>query len=127
LVLLDPPSLEANEISSCIKILREKKISYICWTPRSSAQNPPEKDRPFGFQPSESEKSIDFGLMTDLGKHIEVSWGMPTGHTINSFGCRLTVSEDLYDVLKKCVDDLVDIMSQIKPKKNGKTTCWKIA
>jgi 23S rRNA A2030 N6-methylase RlmJ len=127
LVLLDPPSLETTKISPCIKILREKKISYICWTPRTSAQNPPANDRPIGFQPSESQSSIKFGSETDLGKHIGVSWGKPTGHTKNSFGCRLTVSEDLYDVSKKCVDDLVDIMSQIKPKKNGKTTCWKIA
>lgn len=127
LVLIDPPSLETKEISSCIKLLQEKKIPYICWTPRSSAQNPSKSDRAVDFHPTESKSSSEFGQLSELGKHIGIVWENPTGHTNNSFGCRLTVSEDLYAVSKKCATEVVDVMSKINPKKNGKTYCWKLA
>jgi 23S rRNA A2030 N6-methylase RlmJ len=97
LVLIDPPSLETERIASCIGDLRNKKISYICWTPRNSSSNGNKQ---------ESRAHIEFGERTDLGHHIAVMWAKASGAAQHTFGCRLTVSDDLKQVAEETTQQL---------------------
>ena len=102
LILIDPPSLETEKIANCIAILKEKKIPYICWTPRNSSSN---------GNRMESQLHRNFGERDDLGHQIEVSWTAPTGAAQNTFGCRLTVSNDLNIVAAETVQQLTNLLA----------------
>jgi 23S rRNA A2030 N6-methylase RlmJ len=102
LVLIDPPSLETERIASCIGDLRNKKISYICWTPRNSSSNGNKR---------ESQSHKEFGERTDLGQQIAVKWAEPSGAAQHTFGCRLTVSDDLKQVAAETTQQLTTLLS----------------
>jgi 23S rRNA A2030 N6-methylase RlmJ len=104
LVLVDPSSLDLRNIPACIQRLRDKTVPYICWTPRNSSNQ-----RDF-----ESQDSIAFGQM-DLGTHLSVRWANPSGAGYHTFGCRLTVSDDIAGVARASVTELVELLSEIDP------------
>jgi 23S rRNA A2030 N6-methylase RlmJ len=103
LVLIDPPSLDSAQISQCISHLREQKIPYICWTPRNSSSSGNKR---------ESQISEDFGKLTGLGTHFPIRWANPCGAAQNTFGCRLTVSDDLVAIVNETTSQLTTIFSE---------------
>lgn len=102
LVLVDPPSLDPTSICRCISHLRERHISYICWTPRNSSSNGNKR---------ESQRSQEFGTLTGVGRHFSIMWASPSGAAQHTFGCRLTVSEDLVDSVNETTSQLVSLLS----------------
>ena len=102
LVLIDPPNLDPTSISRCISHLRERKIPYVCWTPRNSSSNGNKR---------ESQRSQEFGTLTGLGRHVVVSWTAPSGAAQQTFGCRLTVSDDLFDTVNETTNQLISLLS----------------
>lgn len=102
LVLIDPPSLETDSIVSCIGALKDKGISYICWTPRNSSSNG-------NRQESRSHKK--FGDRKDLGQQFAVKWAEPSGVAQHTFGCRLTVSDNLKQVAAETTQQLTTLLS----------------
>lgn len=103
LVLIDPPSLEVQKIVNCIKRLQEKNISYICWTPRNSSSNGNKQ---------ESQAHAEFGQRIDLGNHIAVKWAEPSGAAQRTFGCRLTMSDDLKDIAEETTQQLTTLLRE---------------
>lgn len=101
LLLVDPPSLDSTSIVACIAHLRKQLIPYICWTPRSSSSN---------GNKAESQTSQDFGKLTCVGKHISARWANPSGAAQHTFGCRLTVSEDLSDIAEQTASQLTSLL-----------------
>jgi 23S rRNA A2030 N6-methylase RlmJ len=101
LVLIDPPALDADQIQKCVTNLNNNKVPFICWTPRNSSSN--------GNQ-QESWKSAEFGQTVDIGRHFNIRWAEPSGAAQQTFGCRLTVSESLADIVDATTTELATIM-----------------
>jgi len=101
LVLIDPPSLEAKPIVRCIQSLLKSKIPFICWTPRNSSSNGNKR---------ESSKSISFGETAGIGTHLNISWEDPSGLAQQTFGCRVTVSDDLVQITDSVLAELATVM-----------------
>jgi 23S rRNA A2030 N6-methylase RlmJ len=101
LVLVDPSSLDLRNIPVCLRQLRGRNVPYICWTPRNSSS------RGLG----ESSKSLKF-KDTPLGEHLSVRWASPSGGGQKTFGCRLTVSDNIAEVARKTVTELVELLNE---------------
>jgi len=116
LVLIDPPRLiqnkrtEAFEVENTIKLLKENSIDYICWTPRQCSRD-------------DNDKYTKFGQRTDLGGVISVRWrDRHAGGKQKTFGCQLTVSNNLMNTAQRSAKNVVKIMNKrLLPKLNNET------
>jgi len=110
LVLIDPPDRDFDPVVTAVRHLEAIGIPYICWTTRSSQQG----------AKIENDKSANFVQKLPNSSHVSVRWMEPTGSNQTPFGCRLTVSNNLIEIARKVVDQLVAIMPN-RPIKKRKT------
>jgi 23S rRNA A2030 N6-methylase RlmJ len=102
LVLIDPHSLDDDRIIKCIAHLKSRGISYICWTPRNSSSKGKK----------EGQDHFAFGERTDLGHHSSIRWAEPSGAAQHTFGCRVTVSDDLKIIAEDTTKQLISLFSE---------------
>lgn len=107
LVLIDPPDRKFEPVVAAVNHLADKGIPYICWTTRFSEQ---------GKEIEHDESRV---LVHELpnAAHLAVRWMKPTGSNQSPFGCRLTVSDDLFRIAESVVDQLVRVMPERKMTK----------
>ena len=113
LVLIDPPDRDFEPVVTVVKHLETYEIPYICWTTRFSQQG----------VATEHRDSANLVQNLPNSSHVPVRWMKPTGSNQSPFGCRLTVSDNLAEIARTVVDQLVAIMPDrpIKNLKNRKS------
>ena len=101
-VLVDPPSLEDDLVGECLESLHARSIPFVCWTPRNSSS---------GGIRQESGRAIRFREECVVARHFPVRWSDPTGAAQNTFGCCLSVSEDLENIADETIGSLVTLLA----------------
>jgi 23S rRNA A2030 N6-methylase RlmJ len=105
LILLDPPALESEEVLLSIRRLKSQGVSYVCWTPRTSC---PVESPEGAWSGRESDKSRDFVKRAlEIGPCLGVQWNKWGARTA---GCRLSVSQDLKQVIATAISRLSTLM-----------------
>ena len=100
LVLVDPPNLDqTQEIVKALNNLKDKRIEYVCWTPRTGK---------FDDGWREANTSAGFFSNTSSHKRIRVRWDKWNRGTR---GCQITVSEGLYKLAEETILEVCRVMS----------------
>lgn len=107
LVLIDPPALEAEAVLETMKKLNERKIAFLCWTPRTSRSVKPKTatDKWLAAESGPSRNYID--AAAECGKCLRVrwhSWGTRTP------GCCITASAGLTVSVSAAVETVAGLM-----------------